>query len=611
MLSSFSLLVDILLRPSKWRSAIARIDRELPPEFSLIELSRTHWLNSQMQRLLIHGYLLLPLLLLGACLLGHLILGQSIDGVLAAFVFTFLIGLTFGITVSAAVGMVILALVGTSTALLWPNTNVILFDMIFSVRHAHLFGLTSTLTLVVVANCSRRSAQHALLRQIGGVVLGLVVSLVVMAGAIWLVLNIISARQTENLPGNSVGIVLALLPTLLLGLAALLQSRSWQKSLAFALITATLFMLSFGRIGAEYGLEFGGNELLRGMSAVTLSVFFILTILPFALTRRFVGPWPAAVAAAFGGLAIYYPLEQIFSIFTFQGNLLLAVGFLLGGLTFSWLWSLITYLVEAGWNTLLYRLDCRNEGPVRWLPYHAAFWDEIQIFPFFELSDYLVLAAERGVIANGSTPRPQLAGETLIRTVNGSQQQWAAQAARTELDARHLEQLENVDALASTSADAAAGLLSTPAGLLLRSFAQLGSDVAAALAQPSPYNQRLVLTSVVHDLENLHVEPWMRRRAPTKRFPTPTLWASPSLGGKKYLWGVLTWPAIWKVFCAWAITRRCCSMAPEGWAKRRYSINSTGCYPTGFCPLWLICKGQYRWPAAMKGFCTPWLEAFA
>jgi len=348
----FALLFNILLRPSKWRNTITQIDPDLPPEFSLLELTRDHWRNVTMQRVLVNGYLILPLILFGACLLGHLLFGRSIHGVIAALGFTLIIGLTFGITISAAVGIAVLAIVGTSTALLWPDQRVILFDMIFSVRHAHLFGLSSALILIVVTNCTRHAAQGSLLRQIGGVVLGLIVSLVIMAGATFLVLNIISARQTQQLPGNSVGIVLTLLPTLLLGLAAFLQSRSWRKTIAFAVITAALFMLCFGRIGSEYGLEFGGNELLIGMSAVTVSMFFILAVLPFALTRRFVGAWPAAIAAAFGGMAIYAPLELVFSLFTLPDNLLLATALIIGGLAFGWVWSAAAYLFEAAWNTL-------------------------------------------------------------------------------------------------------------------------------------------------------------------------------------------------------------------------------------------------------------------
>lgn len=512
----FVLLFNILLRPSKWQQTVTQIDPELPLEFSLVELTRDHWRNQTMRRVLLNGYVILPLILFGACLIGHLLFGRPIDGVIAAFAFTAIIGLTFGITVSAAVGIAVLAVVGTSAALLWSDQQVILFDMIFSLRFGHLFGLSSALMLIGIANCTRHTVQKSfrqgsLGRQVGGVMLGMIASLVITAGATYMVLTIINARQTQQLPGNTVGIALALLPTLLLGLAVFLQSQSWRKATIFAIATAAFFMYGFGRIGSEYGLEFGGNELLIGMSAVTISFFFILSILPFTITRRFVGTWPAAVAGASGGLAIYGSQELIFSLFWFRENILLAIALLLVGLFFGWVWSAVAYLFEAAWNTLIYRLDSQHDGPVRWLTYHAAFCDEIQRFPFFELDDYLVMAVERGIVTeHGFMSRllPDLPadGESIIQFVGQSRQQWAAQSARAELDARRLERLNSVEELANTKADAAAGLLSTTAGLMLRNFAQLGGDISAALTQPSPYNRRLVLSGVAHDLENLKIE---------------------------------------------------------------------------------------------------------
>jgi len=508
--NAFALLLNILLRPTKWQTTVASIDPDLPLDFSILEVTSEQWRRPIMWRVFVNGYLLLPLLLFGASVFMHLIFGRSIDGVLAAFSFMLIIGLTVGMTMSTAAGIAVIAIVGTSAALLWPPQQVLMFDMITSVRYAHLYGLTSAVLLIVSANCTRHTLQEALSRQIGGIVIGLIASAVIMVATTFLIITTIQARQTNSLPGNSVGIVLALQPLLLLGIAAYLQSRSVWRAIVVGLGTAILFVVGFGRTGSEYGLEFGGNELLIGMNAVGLMMFLVLTALPFALTRRFVGTWPAFVAAAFGGLAIYIAYERIFTLFDFWGNLLLAIAFIIGGLTFGWIWSAVAYLFEAGWNTLLYRLDSAGSGPVRWLKYHAVFWDEIQQIPFFELSDYLVLAAGREAatpnLAESSPEQHSAQSEPMLQLVNESRQQWAAQAARIELDARRLEALKSVESLARISDDSAAGLLSTPAGLMLRNFARLGADVGAALAQPSPYNQRLVLSSVAHALENLQSE---------------------------------------------------------------------------------------------------------
>lgn len=501
ILESLALLLHILLCPSRWIDAITAIDPTLPPEFSLLELRHHHWQNRRLRQLLFNGYVILPLLCFGLLLISLLLLGQPLAGTLTAFVAVAVVALVYGWLVSAAAGIVILPVVGTVAGVLWIDESTLLIDLIISKRYGWFFGLSTALTIVVVNHLSRRSLYDSRWRQVGGVVLGFVAALLVMAVAIALLFGLITGRQNGLVPGLSVGWLVALIPALLLGVASYVQTRHWLKTVSVAGITAILIVWSFGEIGYEFSHQIGGMAQLIGIGSITLGLFFVFTILPYAMVRRFVGAWHAAVASAVGGLATYPTAQAIFSIYALWENLLLAGTLLVAGLAFDWLWSGGAYFFEAGWNTLLYRLDSRaNEQavgkPLRWLRYHSAFWDEIQRLPFFELADYLVLATEENARA----------GESLIRQINESRQQWAAQAARSELDARRLERLESVAALASTRAETAAGLLATPAGLMLRTFAQLGGDVAAALAQPSPYNQRLVLTSVVRDLENVQSE---------------------------------------------------------------------------------------------------------
>jgi hypothetical protein len=493
---SFRPCYEILLRPSGWRATTAAIDPALPSDYSLIELKAEHWRNATLRRLLVAGFLSAPGLLFALLLLGLFLLGLPLAGSLTAFSFVFIVALVFATLISVAAGIVILPIVGTIAGSLWVGESTLMIDMIVSLRYGLLFGLSCGLTVAVISHLSGPTTGESRWRQIGGVVLGLVASAVVMAISTALLLGLISGRQSGFLPGVSIGWLVAFIPTLLLGIAAFLQTRSWRKTLLVSALTALLVAFAFGDIGYEFSRQIGGTAQLIGLSANTLAMFFVVTTLPYVMVRRFVGPWPAAIAAAIGGLVIYPLADAIFTIHDLWGNLLLAIAFLLGGLTFGWLWSLAAYLLEAGWNTLLLRLDSRRVGTVHWLRYHAVFWGEIQRLPFFELADYLVLATERDAAQ----------GEALIRSIQQSRQQWAAQQARIELDARRLEGLTSVAALATTSSNVAAGLLATPAGLMLRNFAQLGSDVAAALAQPSPYNQQLVLGSVARDLESLQSE---------------------------------------------------------------------------------------------------------
>ena len=62
VLGSLQLLFWRFFHPSAWRNHVARIDPDLRPHFCLAELSRTQWRQLALRRLLIMGYVVLPLL---------------------------------------------------------------------------------------------------------------------------------------------------------------------------------------------------------------------------------------------------------------------------------------------------------------------------------------------------------------------------------------------------------------------------------------------------------------------------------------------------------------------------------------------------------------------
>src|SRR5215510_7138291 len=61
-LGSLHLLFWLLFHPSAWRHHIARIDPTLRPDFCLAELQRAQWRPPAMRRLLVQGYVVLPVL---------------------------------------------------------------------------------------------------------------------------------------------------------------------------------------------------------------------------------------------------------------------------------------------------------------------------------------------------------------------------------------------------------------------------------------------------------------------------------------------------------------------------------------------------------------------
>jgi hypothetical protein len=149
------------------------------------------------------------------------------------------------------------------------------------------------------------------------------------------------------------------------------------------------------------------------------------------------------------------------------------------------------YPFQSAWNLLLLRAEeQRLFFPLSLLRWNAAFWDELQYLSLYGLDLHLVITMERD----------RTAGAEALETISTGRQRWAAQAAQIELDARDLEQCTTTEAIARAHTTIAAGELEGPASALLRSFSLRSADTAAALAQLSNYNQRLVLQTVEDDL---------------------------------------------------------------------------------------------------------------
>jgi hypothetical protein len=227
---------------------------------------------------------------------------------------------------------------------------------------------------------------------------------------------------------------------------------------------------------------------------VWLSAFFAL---PYVLTDRIAGPWAGVTAGAFGCVGVFIIWGVHFGSLPLWLILPLSSVCILLGLTLPWWRPIIFYPFLIGWNTLLYHRDERQSREAsNLLRWHSAFWDEFQRLPLLGLDEHLVLVMERNPAE----------GQVAMEYVATSRQRWAAQAAQIELDARGLEQCENVECMGNAHHRLAAGELTSPAGALLRSFSRVSQDVDAALRQGSTYNQRLALKTVEDRLDALFRE---------------------------------------------------------------------------------------------------------
>ena len=122
----------------------------------------------------------------------------------------------------------------------------------------------------------------------------------------------------------------------------------------------------------------------------------LLIALPYRLTKRLAGPWAGGIVGAIGGGGT---LTLLFLRLTDQPlwpHWPLSLLSLTLGLALPLWRPLLHYPFVAAWSSLLFRLEERRAAnQALLLPYHPAFWDELQPLPLPALDDYLVLAVER------------------------------------------------------------------------------------------------------------------------------------------------------------------------------------------------------------------------
>lgn len=496
ILTRLNFLVWLLIRPSKWRQHLEIIDPTLDVNFALIDLTPRHWKKPSVQLLLLSGYLVNPCLILGFFISIAVLFGLQVTGSLYGIFFVYLLALFTGIYASVPASLLLIPLAGSIAIFQWSGPAALVFDVTTTTRLGVLLSMCSACMLIAAALHSQNRKEQTIVRQIGAITLGLLISIPIVIFVTYSVFVTTAGRQSGTL-GGAMMVWATTLPTVIIFAAATyVRTKSIAKVIFSIAFCATLISSGYGDMGYEYDRGTGGFHLLTASMTIICSTYCMLSIFPYILTRSFVGDWPATVAATIGGSSIYYALQTSFTYFPLLPNLAIAVTIVLLALGYRYTWSLFAYPFEAAWNKILTELDNRHQGPLKYFKRHAACWDEIQCLEFFELDDYLISASTRNS-DNGAACR------ALIGYTN---QQWAAQSATLELDARHRESLPDINALAQMSDDGSAGLLDTSAGLVLRSFARSGRDIQAALAQPTIYNQSLVLRTAAKDLENLQME---------------------------------------------------------------------------------------------------------
>ncbi len=493
---SLELIIWLWIQPSSWLRYINNIDSTIPANFALLDLNWSHLQINSLRSLLISGYIIIPLCVLAIALPLALSIFGDLHGSAIGYLYVYVLGLCIGLYISVPASILFLLIAGFFTPFQWAGSEALMFD--FSSGHSAglLFSCCSACTIVAGINHGDTRRSQSIARQSGAIILGLLISLPIVVGVVLLVLATSTGRQSGTLHGGWIIWTMLLPPLLLSIVTALIKTGSVLKTLLPAVFCLVLFSAGFGDMGYEYDRSVGGFALLSPIMTVVIATFCMLSIFPNVLVRPFVGDLPACITGAVGGLAIHFGLQASFTYYPLIVNLTISIAIILSAVLFKQTWSLLSYPFEAAWNRLTVELDSRPAAIKSSFHRHSLFWDEIQFMPFFELDDHLVEMSEKNKIQ----------GSEHIEAVNRTNQRWAAQAALTELDARRLESLPDIVALADADIDENAGLFPATAGLILRSFSRFSSDISVALEQPSSYNRVLVLRTVVKDLELLHLE---------------------------------------------------------------------------------------------------------
>jgi len=512
ILGSLHLLFWLIFHPAAWRNHVARIDPTLRPGFCLLELRRAQWRNPALRRLLLQGYVVVPLLV--ALLVGLVVrlprgvsVGRIAGSLTVSLPLSLPVGLVFGLACGVAGGM-------TGS----PAAAVVVFSTVLLLHASGLTGSTAGLVAMAVAvfvaggvasgvagGVERQGRGYSVARQIRSVIRGVLISGVVAgvgfgagfgvlivtifyaaAGKMDAAMNMIN-NITPLMAGVASGVALGVGHGLALGLAGGLRTGSWRRGVALGVGAGIA-------VGAAVGAAVGPNEPSGAFIVFFSASFGALFALPFVIADRIAGAWAGAVAGALGGGGAWMAQNILsFNIAFWPTVPLSLTGFFLGVTLPLWR-PILLYPFLAAYNLVLYRVDERR-APDRpaLLRYHSAFWDEHQHLPLLGLDNHVVLVAERNADE----------GQAAIEYLTGSRQRWAAQAAQIELDARRLECYADVEAIGHAHRSLAAAELDGPASALLRSFSSISQDVDAALCQESAYNQRLALSAVEDRLNGL------------------------------------------------------------------------------------------------------------
>lgn len=427
-----------------------------------------------------------------------------VNGLAFGISFAIIAGLFFSLFHSVALGVAVPAIgiifFGIAWGLSWDFGALTVFGFVG--------GVIGRLALVTAP--ATGIPQKSIAVEIATVMIGVVVGFVILLTVTTLpvVLMLGTVEDTGLRFGVIYGLIMGLTASAVYILLHGFQFRfDWGHSrFIFLLLT-----LGCTLIGTLFGVRnyFAATDLVVSIviGMQTANVAALLFFLANHFATLLGGPRAGAIAAGVtAGVGGVFAFAFSFNPQSRPGNwgiiTFIAVVSTTLGLT-SHLWRpILIYPLVLIWNlTLFRREEQRIDESGHRMRRHSAFWDQHQWLPLIGLDDYLIMLLEK---------MPEL-GQQGIEAIVGGHQRWAARAAQIEFDARRLEAFGSLEEIAghtglTTDNSRAAlhiGSLATP---IVQAFAGIQRDVAAALAQSSRYNRKMVLLEAVNRTNNLLFE---------------------------------------------------------------------------------------------------------
>jgi hypothetical protein len=511
LIASLQLMAWLLFQPSTWRNYVTHVAPTLKPNFSLADLNREDWKNPHLRHLLFIGWGI-PLFSgsLVCCVLWLLDLADPaiFFGVVAGAV----IGLMFGVTISLATGIAAGITIGIAMSVVYGQQGLLAVDVVMSLMFGTIFGLGTGFASHVADNITRQPLTHSLSRQIGGIIIGLFISSVVVAVAVGGVVMGFFIIGLANNEGGAAAVALGggLGLGLIFAVTVWRHTGQWRRGLLIGLISGVIFGVMLNLVMLQLlNQQIGGRHLALAFGVTATFFFSAMFVLAYTLTEPLAGAQAAAITGAIAGSAGHIPFWAVISLYDPWSNMTINFILVILGLSMGWWRPILMYPIQMAWNMLLWHLDRRqNNSEHSFFRWHSAFWDELQWLRLSGLDNYLIYVAERQPIE----------GAAAINYLTTSRQRWAAQAAQIELEARRLKQCTTIDAIRQCYLDMVTGELTGPASALLEAFRRTSQDVQAALVQVASANQRLALKAVNERLHAFGEEINASQQAHAKRF---------------------------------------------------------------------------------------------